>query len=391
MARPDRRDAWLVFLLALAVRLVFVLAVHPLVEPGFQTPDGYDDIAANVAAGRGFRLEGSSLAAAERLPLYPVLLAASIRLFGPSRVPWQVAQCVLGAATCLLVLLVARRWASRAGAVLAAVLCALHPTLILYVARPLTETLYIFLLVCFVYALATRRLVAAGAWLGLGLLVKSTALLHLVALVPFITRAGVRRLLWGITVAALVVLPWAGWNLWAHGSPHLLTATAGRNLHQGLFISRRVGWKTPVCDHNREADWALWNDLREARIAWTGDVAIDDASAGRVAREWIVQHPDVAAHLWARNLLLTWYLARGTTSMAVHAALHGVLLLLALVGTLRLLRVPGARDVAAALVLLVLGYTAVHAIIKPGIRYILPAVPVVAMLAAAAVPGARRS
>ena len=108
-----------------------------------------------------------------------------------------------------------------------------------------------------------------------------------------------------------------------------------------------------------------------------------------MARQWIGQHTDVAARLWARNLLLTWYLARGTTSMALHAVLHGVLLLLALVGTIRLLRVPGARDVAAALVLLVLAYTATHAIIKPGIRYVLPAVPVVAMLAAAALPGRR--
>jgi hypothetical protein len=300
-----------------------------------------------------------------------------------------VGQSLFGAATCVLVLLVARRWASRAGALAAALACALHPTLILYVARPLTETLYILLVALFVHALATRQLVAAGAWLGLGLLVKSTALLHLVALVPFVTRASVRQVVGAMAVAAMVVLPWVGWNLWAYGSPHLLTATAGRNLHQGLFISRRVGWTTPVGDLNREADWAMWNDLRQARVAWTGDVAVDDAAAGRVARQWIEQHPDVAARLWARNLLLTWYLARGTTSMALHAALHGVLLLLALVGTVRVLRVPGARDVAGSLVLFVLAYTAAHAIIKPGIRYVLPAVPVVALLAAAALPRRR--
>lgn len=389
--RPDRRDLWLVFLLALAVRLAFVLLVYPRVEPNFRTPDGYDAIAANLAAGRGFRLEGSSLAAAERLPLYPAFLAASMAVFGPSPVPWQVAQCVLGALTCTLVLVVARRWASRAGALAAAILCALHPTLVLYCARPLTETLYILILVLFVHGLATERWLAAGGWLGLGLLVKSSALLHVVAFPPFLVRASVRPLLRAAALAALVVLPWAGWNLWLHGAPHLLTATGGRNLHQGLFISRRVGWTTPVGELNREADWALWNDLRQARIAWTGDVTVDDASAARVAREWIGQHPDVATRLWARNLLLTWYLARTAASMALHAALHGVLLLLALVGAVRLMRAPGARDLAVALVLIVVAYTAAHAIIKPGIRYILPAVPVAAMLAAAALRGARRT
>jgi hypothetical protein len=199
-------------------------------------------------------------------------------------------------------------------------------------------------------------------------------------------RASVRSLLRAATIAVLVVLPWAGWNTWLYGAPHLLTATGGRNLHQGLFISRRVGWTTPVGELNREADWALWNDLRQARIAWTGDVTVDDAAAGRVAREWIAQHPDVATRLWARNLLLTWYLARSAPSMALHAVVHGMLLLLATLGTVRLVRTPGVRDLAAALALIVVAYTATHAIIKPGIRYILPAVPVAAILAAAALP-----
>jgi hypothetical protein len=212
-----------------------------------------------------------------------------------------------------------------------------------------------------------------------------------VAFPPLLARTSLRPVLRSAAVAALVVMPWVGWNVWAHGAPHLLTATAGRNLHQGLFISRRVGWTTPVGELNREADWALWNDLRQARVAWTGDVRVDDAAAGRVARDWIRQHPDVATQLWARNLLLTWYLARTAASMALHAVVHGVLLLLALVGAIRLLRTPGVRDLAASLVLIVATYTAAHAIIKPGIRYILPAVPIAAMLAAAALPGSRRA
>ena len=120
-------------------------------------------------------------------------------------------------------------------------------------------------------------------------------------------------------------------------------------------------------------------------------MTVDDAAAGRVAREWIGQHPDVATRLWARNLLLTWYLARTAPSMALHAVVHGLLLLVMLIGALRLLRTPGVRDLAAALVLIVVAYTGAHAVIKPGIRYILPAVPVAAMLAAGALPAARRA
>lgn len=387
--RPERRDSILVFAVALAIRLGFTLVLYPRFEPELRTPDGYDVIAQNLAAGRGFELEGSSVAAAERLPLYPGLLALSMTLFGPVRLPWQLAQCLLGAATCVLVLAVARRWTPRAGALGAGLFCALHPTLVLYAARPLTETLYVFLLVGFVHALATARRFAAGAWLGLGLLVKSSALLHLVALPPLVGRVPARRAIGAAMLAGLVVLPWAAWNLWTYGSPHLLTATAGRNLHQGIFISNRVGWTTPVGDLNREADWALWNDLRHHRMPWTGDVRRDDAAAGRVARVWIAQHPARAASLWARNLALTWYLTRTRLSMAVHAALHGVLLVLAAAGAVRLLRDPANRPLAAGLVLVVVAYTVAHAAIKPGLRYVLPAVPIAAMLAAAALRAPR--
>jgi 4-amino-4-deoxy-L-arabinose transferase-like glycosyltransferase len=379
------REALVVFAVALAVRVAFVVAVYPRVEAEFQTPDGYDAIAASLAAGRGFELEGSSVAAAERLPLYPALLALSLAAFGPSPFPWQLAQCVLGAVACAVVALVAFGCAGRAGALAAGLACALHPTLVLYVARPLTETLYVLLLVLSLRAMTAGWWLAAGLWLGLDLLVKSSAFLNLVAAAPYARRARPRALAAGAAAAALVVLPWVGWNLHRHGAPHLLTATAGRNLHQGLFISRRVGWTTPVGELNREADWALWNDVRRRRIPWTGDVRRDDATAGRLAREWIAAHPATAARLWARNLVLTWYLGRSGASMAVHAVEHAVLLALAAVGAAALWRVPATRPFATALVLLVGAYTVAHAVIKPGVRYVLPAVPPAAILAGAGV------
>jgi hypothetical protein len=59
---------------------------------------------------------------------------------------------------------------------------------------------------------------------------------------------------------------------------------------------------------------------------------------------------------------------------------------MATLGTMRLPADARSSRSRAALALIVVAYTATHAIIKPGIRYILPAVPVAAMLAAAALP-----
>jgi len=74
--------------------------------------------------------------------------------------------------------------------------------------------------------------------------------------------------------------------------------------------------------------------------------------------------------------------------MALYAALHLPLLLLAGIGFARLrgARAEDPRLIAIALGTLVAAYTAFHAAVQPAVRYILPVVPLAAALAA----GARR-
>jgi len=70
--------------------------------------------------------------------------------------------------------------------------------------------------------------------------------------------------------------------------------------------------------------------------------------------------------------------------MVVYVVVHGVLLVAATLGAVRMWRMHGhARDVMIVAALLVAGYTAFHAIVQPAVRYILPAVPLAALLAAA--------
>jgi 4-amino-4-deoxy-L-arabinose transferase-like glycosyltransferase len=388
-----RLDPLLIVALAMALRVLFCFAVYPRIADRFGPGDGYDVIALNLVHGKGYVL-GSAPAASERLPLYPALLAISFVLFGPSPWPWQLAQCVCGAATCALVLSMARRYASRAGAVAAAVVCAAHPTLILYAARPLTETLYILLLLLFVRALSAApwRGWKVGLLFGLQLLTKATAFLHVPAFVVAGWRA--RR---GAMVAAgmwtvATLLPWTLWNLRTSGHPNLLSATAGHTLYHGVYISQRVGWTIPVGELNRNAELALWRESAQRGVPDDADVLWRDRVAAELARAWIADHPAEAVRLWTRNLVLTWYLGRSRLSMAVHAVLHGVLLVAATLGAIRMWRAHGhARDVMIAAALLIAGYTAFHAVVQPAVRYILPAVPLAALLAAASVRAESRA
>src|SRR5512142_1161183 len=110
--------------MALLLRLAFCFAVYPHVAGQFGPGDGYDVIASNLASGNGYALPDID-APAERLPLYPLLLAACFKLFGPAAWPWQAMQSLMGAATCVLVYKLAKRCASPSGALVAATFCTL--------------------------------------------------------------------------------------------------------------------------------------------------------------------------------------------------------------------------------------------------------------------------
>jgi len=316
-AAETGRTEVVVFLLALAVRLAFCGAVYPFLADRFGPGDGYDEIARNLVQGNGYILQGAT-AASERLPLYPLLLAAIFALFGDRNGPWQAVQAALGAATCVGVLRIGRMAGDRSAAALAALFCAFHPGLVLYTARPMSETLYVLLVVLFARALFSRRpvAVAAGLWLGAGLLVKSTAVLQALAVAALVRPIGgaqhretghssrkreTPRLLAGrscallVASAVLVVAPWATWNLASTGHANVFTATSGRALYHGLYISRHVGWATPAGDLNRDAEIALWGELATRGLPPDAPPPLRDAVAGELARQWIpvtpVRHP----------------------------------------------------------------------------------------------------
>jgi 4-amino-4-deoxy-L-arabinose transferase-like glycosyltransferase len=388
----DHATRYAIFAVALVVRIVFCFVVYPHIASQFGPGDGYDEIASHLVRGDGYMLDGSD-AAAERLPLYPLLLAASMAAFGTVAWPWQLAQAVAGAFTCALLYVSARRVASRRGALVASVLCVVHPTLLLYTARPLTETLYVLLVVLLVHKITRHdwRARPVGLLFGLQLLTKSTALLHVGACLPALVQRRGAVILRAVGWAVLVLAPWVVWNLVHSGATNLTSATGGIALYHGCYISRHVGWTTPAGDLNRDAELALRAELAARGLSASTDIRQRDTVAKQLAVAWIRNHPATALRLWARNLVLTWYLGRSRLSMAAYVVLHGALLCAAAFGARRLWNcTPPARLLVIIVVLLIAAYTMFHAAVQPAVRYILPAVPCAALLAAGAFGVAHR-
>jgi hypothetical protein len=227
--------------LALAVRVAYGLSLD---EPGGDAVF-YHEVANSLADGIGFEDPQRGLPTAAHPPLFPLLLAV-VSLAGlTGKVDHQVAGCVFGAVTVVLIALAGRRLAGPRVGLIAGAIAALYPPLIANDSLLYSESAY-------GAAIALVILVALGAWqrptrkaaLALGAVVGVAALGRAEALllapllaVPLAVRAPSRDWVRALLVCAgvaLVVLPWTLRNWIAFDQPVLIstndaTVLAGAN------------------------------------------------------------------------------------------------------------------------------------------------------------------
>ena len=184
------RRRWLPLVGVLVLGLALRAALWGnLPRTGFVSDEGeYLASAAWLAEGRGFSWHLGWLWT--RAPLYPLFLAAHIRLFGLNLAPIYVSQTLLGLLHITLTFLLAERVAApgrRAVPMLAAALTAIFFPLAIYNQVLLSESLYVALVLAALLALAhwsteqrARRaialLVVAGALVGLATLTRGLAI-----------------------------------------------------------------------------------------------------------------------------------------------------------------------------------------------------------------------
>jgi 4-amino-4-deoxy-L-arabinose transferase-like glycosyltransferase len=207
--------------LALAARIAAIAASSDF-RPIFDAAD-FDRHAASIAAGNGYPppqlgLHGPS---AFRPPLYPIALALVHKL-GGGWTAGRVLGALLGTLTVALVFLVAQRLWDRRVALVAALIAAVFPPLVLLSASLLSEQLFLPLVLASLLAVLVFRergglrwAIAAGVLCGLAVLARTSGAPYVLALAvgvwvarPRLSRAALIAPLVLLLATALTVTPW---------------------------------------------------------------------------------------------------------------------------------------------------------------------------------------
>ena len=211
---------------------------------------------------------------------YSALLGFFYRIFGAELVVAPVVNALTGALLAVVVHRVARYYASRDRARVAAGLTALHPGLIAYSAAVMTEPLAALLLLGAGLAALHFRgrwqaILYAGVLLGLASLVRPASLAAAPLLIltqprPLL-QAGLRALAIG-AVALLVVLPWTLRNCARLDGCALVSTNGGWNLaigaltETGRFQTLHGSDGCPIVTGQVQQD-RCWGEVGRAKIA----------------------------------------------------------------------------------------------------------------------------
>ncbi len=281
--------------LALVVRVAYWVVVARDYAPASDASQ-YDELARNLASGRGFSLVFPQLAlhpTAWRPPAYPALLGFVYWVFGPSVGAGMVLNLLIGLGVVALTYQLAMRLGGPLAAIVAAGLVAAYPPLVVNDLCLLTEPLSLLLLLGMSLCLIERRPLLAGLFTGLLVLARPSAQgLVLIVGIWCLSQMGWRRTLQISAVAAIVVVPWIVRNWVELGSPVLVTSN-GFNL---------------AAMHSTEAEEShhFVNPVLDRRFADTRFAQFDEVGWDRLLRNRTLKdmrrHPGHVARVITRNV-----------------------------------------------------------------------------------------
>lgn len=418
----SHRDRWFaagLFLAALIPRTYVALAwAREPVWDGHYYHFGATRIAAGLGYSEDVLIDGNPVW--KPWCHYPVgysgLLGGVYKMFGDGPAVAPLMNAVLGALTAVLVFLLARSALDPLRARLAGALCAAHPGLVLYTALVMTEPLSALTLVlggvcAALYASRWFGWFGSGVALGLGTLVRPTALLAIPWLLPFFTRPDAPRrfgefirsgqarralvltVLTGV-VALGAILPWTLRNCRVMDGCALVSTNGGWNLaigavtETGRFTALKAEWGCPGPGQVRQD--ACWGEFGKRKIA-------EDPLA------WLSKVPQKLAHTYNHESFAVGYLSEADPERwpeprrefwRISLTLFHHLLMFGAALSLVSLRWPRGRPGAAewtrtALLVVLFGF-AIHAMRQPEspLFWIIVFAPLVALLPLPGAPAA---
>jgi 4-amino-4-deoxy-L-arabinose transferase-like glycosyltransferase len=385
--------------------------LHPFYNQDLYA-DGYDQLAANLVHGNGYRFYPDTARTLMREPGYPILLAGLLLIFGSSFAAVKLANMCLALATAWLM----TRWGGRMSnsrilLIVPPLLFLFHPAILIAESRGGVEILFTFLIMLFLLALYTaiehctwRYYGVTGAVLGLTVLVRSTPMLFPFFLLGYllvferkrIPALNICRDLAIMIIAMFAVLsPWIirNYSLTRRFVP--TSSVLGISGQAGEYICAHRSEHKPWFLLDREA--ALERDKLAVELGYPFKVVTDGyyyqpfystgdelSFSGYLVRRVFGEYekdPLLCAKCMGLNLFNFWFAGKSWMSTGINLLVQLPYLVLALIGAV--LCVKNKRfTVIGPMVLFILYVMAVHAPILAQARYSVPLIPLLSILGA---------
>lgn len=313
--------------IALIVRLLFVLMLSLSLDAGqpFSVDaESYHQIAKNLVERHIFASTidppyRADLPGTFRPPLTPFYLAAWNAAFGVNLFWARVGLAVVSALSCGLSYWIGEQLYGKPVGLIASAISCVYPFFLLLVHVPLTEGLSVFLTLLVMALLvngAERHPYwhAAGLGVAFGLLMLNkasnitiTSCIMLWAIIRYWRKPakGASILLVIGLAAGGIIFPWTIRNYLVTGSFLLVNSNGGWTMYLG---------NSPSTDYNltllERGESNGWTPPKEAYQPFSdltlNDVKARDERAARLAKQFIVEHPDQFMNLAWRKLKIFW-------------------------------------------------------------------------------------
>ncbi|HEC07134.1 MAG TPA: hypothetical protein ENJ12_09790 [Thiolapillus brandeum] len=387
----------LLFIVFFILRAAVALLIDATTDV-VKVADIYEQAARNILAGDGFVGTANNEPIIFRTPAYPYFVAAVYYLFGVgNHLALLMFQAVLDALTGLLIYWTGVKMVNSKAAILAGILFAIYPLSAYYTLRVFPESMFTLGMMAVVASLVWSvetdrpyRFLLVGLMVGLCALVKPVVML----LAPFIgfvmllrAPASWRRVVrnTALMVVGFVVLvsPWSYRNYLVTGHFIPLATGGGYSMWVGYNLTGD-GREDDELDEQTRAQFMEERRAISSYYDTTRNISFEeDRAFMRNAMESVASHPRESFILTLKKLYRFWfdiYAPENKWAQLFAIIMQGGLLLFAIYGAVRLLLLGHPVHLLLAPVVYLM---LMHSLVISTLRYSMPTVPVLSLLAVA--------